>query len=87
MFQFWLLTLTKFENWNKDHNILYLLDVLAKFSLSEKTGECSLYYFQHLRILYKVRKILMFDYNLNVTAIKILEFVIFRKHHLLFNQD
>jgi hypothetical protein len=48
----WLESLTRQENWHKDHNVLYLLDVLAKFSMTNE--DCRFYFASFFYHIYKV---------------------------------
>ncbi|CAG7722933.1 unnamed protein product [Allacma fusca] len=47
----WTELLTGCENWNKDYNILYLLDILARFSFYHE--ECRTYFYGFFIDLYK----------------------------------
>lgn len=50
---FWTESFTKLNGWNKDNNVLYLLDILAKSSLTR--NDCHSYFMHHFADIYKVR--------------------------------
>lgn len=49
----WTLILTNISGWNKDENILYLLNVLGMCSMTRK--ECESYLANYFSDMYKVR--------------------------------